>query len=157
MGRRTLVDAISRKVHIRVRGIGRLRKEASACVRRERCVRRRGVGASAMSALPLRADQAPRQPGPMPHPTWAQLARLEPGLARLRREARAVDGRDPHFCANRVWYQDFKPRLLPLVGWCRDDGPAVLRTQAAYALAYDTIYQELPGCRGCWCIRPEDF
>ena len=108
-------------------------------------------------SLPLRATQPQHRAVLTPRPTWAQLARLEPGLARLRREARATDGRARHFCANRVWYDRFKPRLSRLVGWGRDDGPAVLRTQAAYALAYDTVYQELPGCRGCWCIRAEDF
>ena len=108
-------------------------------------------------SLPLRAVPPPPRARLAPRPTWAQLARLEPGLARLRRQARATDGRDPRFCANRVWYDCFKPRLSRLVGWGRDDGPRLLRTQAAYALAYDTVYQELPGCRGCWCIDPEDF
>ena len=40
--------------------------------------------------------------------TWARLARLEPQLAALLVEARAVDpGDNPHFCANRVWYREF--------------------------------------------------
>ena len=92
--------------------------------------------------------------------TWARLARLEPQLAALLVEARAVDGRDPHFCANRVWYRDFKPRLLGLVGWALKERPGaapVLATSEAYSLATETLYDALPGCRGCWCIDPEDF
>ncbi len=109
-------------------------------------------------SFPLCTTPPPRRSALAPRLTWARLARLEPQLAALLVEARAVDpGDNPHFCANRVWYRDFKPRLLHLVGWCRDDGAPLLQTQAAYALAYETIYDVLPGCRGCWCIDPEDF
>ena len=112
-------------------------------------------------SLPLRAVPPLPRAAPAPRPTWAQLARLELQLAALLVEARAVDsGDNPRFCANRVWYRDFKPRLLHLVGWGVKGRPGahpVLTTSEAYGLATQTIYDALPGCRGCWCIDPEDF
>lgn len=91
---------------------------------------------------------------------------------------------DTDFCANEVWYGFLKPTLLPLVGWsrgrvpeCADDEPRpvfvcmadiqparrvpassrserLLRSVAAYDLAYDHIYELLPDCRHSeqlWC------
>ena len=88
------------------------------------------------------------------------------------------------FCANEVWYGFLKPQLLPLVGWsrgrvpeCAPDGPRppfvrlsdirpaeyvpatteaerLLRTEAAYDLAYDHLCRLLPDCRHgerLWC------
>lgn len=61
-----------------------------------------------------------------------------------------MDGRAEHFCANNVWYEHFKPRLFPLVGWeCRNPE---IRTQEAWDLAYETIYEALPPCRDCLCL-----
>ncbi len=47
--------------------------------------------------------------------TWRELVRREPRLRDLWREVRAVDGSDPHFCANAYWYQRIKPKLCLLV------------------------------------------
>jgi hypothetical protein len=82
--------------------------------------------------------------------TWPQLVELEPALLALYQEAQAVDGRDAHFCANQVWYDSFKPRLLALAGW--EAREPALRTQEAYDLAYETIYAALPPCRDCQCL-----
>jgi hypothetical protein len=81
--------------------------------------------------------------------TWAEIKRIEPHLDALFKEARAVkdDRRKPAFCGNRVWYDLFKPRLLDLVGWDAPD--ARIRTMRAYDVAYDKIYDALPGCRNC--------
>ena len=112
-------------------------------------------------SVPLRAVPPPRRPAPAPRLTWARLARLEPQLAALLAEAQTVDpGDNSHFCANRVWYREFKPRLLHLVGWGvkdRPDAHPALTTGEAYTLATETIYDALPGCRDCWCIDPEVF
>jgi len=82
--------------------------------------------------------------------TWHGLTKMEPQLLALYKEARAVDGSTEHFCANAVWYERFKPRLFHLVGWeCRN--PA-LKTQEAWDLAYETIYDALPPCRDCLCL-----
>lgn len=61
--------------------------------------------------------------------TWNEIVRLEPRLARLLRQARAVkdDRSESYFCANEIWYRDLKPQLTQLVGWDRgsDDDPAM--------------------------------
>jgi len=84
--------------------------------------------------------------------TWEDVAAMEPRLAELFDEARLTDGSGEHFCANRVWYGAFKPRLEQLVGWDRKSGPYDLTTSGAYSAAYDAIYAQLPGCRDCWCL-----
>jgi len=90
--------------------------------------------------------------------TWRELVRREPRLAELLQEARTVDDSDPHFCANAVWYgyngyAGLKGRLCQLVGWDADTDDPILRTPEAYDLAYDTIYDALPPCRHCGCLR----
>ena len=82
--------------------------------------------------------------------TWTELIAIEPRLEDLRAEMAAVDGSDAHFCANRIWYQHFKPRLLRLVG--RECDRAELRSEQAWDVAYDTIYAELPPCQDCACL-----
>src|SRR5262245_38074830 len=100
--------------------------------------------------------------------TFAQLARLEPGLRALLREARSYHrGAPRNFCANAVWYGyprgpgpcggGLKDRMQRLVGFHRRDGDEVLRTSAAYDVAYDTIFRALPDCRECGCFRLSDL
>jgi hypothetical protein len=85
-------------------------------------------------------------------PTWAALAAAEPALAALLADARAVRDtrRRPSFCANAVWYDRFKPRLVALVGWGRAGDP-LLGTSDSYDVAYATVYRALPNCRNCGC------
>lgn len=86
--------------------------------------------------------------------TWDRIVQECPELGRMRDEARVVDDGDPHFCANDVWYEHFKPRLLRLVGF--EALPAYsadwMYGSKAYEVAYRTIYNELPDCRMCICI-----
>ncbi len=94
--------------------------------------------------------------------TWPELVAREPRLEQLLHEARAV--RDPGepdgFCANAVWYgwggnRGLKPRLRELVGWERPSYDPVLSEGVAYDVAYQTIYDALPPCRGgaaCKCL-----
>jgi hypothetical protein len=92
--------------------------------------------------------------------TWAGLVRLEPRLAELLAEAKAVrdDGSVPYFCGNACWYgydghRGFKPRLVRLVGFGRPGFHDVLSGSTAYDLVYFTIYNVLPSCRGrCGCL-----
>jgi hypothetical protein len=104
------------------------------------------------------ADQASNRQR-KPRPTFEALAAQEPRLRDLLAEARSFhDNRDPVFCANAVWigYGDFRPglkyRLSCLVGWGAEQG-GELRTSDAYDVAYETISQALPDCRGrCLCL-----
>jgi hypothetical protein len=90
--------------------------------------------------------------------TFERLADLEPRLRALLEEARAHHSDpSPDFCANAVFYgyahvrQGLKARLLKLVGW-ESGRHDLLGTSAAYDVAYDTIFEALPDCRGnCAC------
>lgn len=85
--------------------------------------------------------------------SWPELVELEPRLADLLREAEGVrDLGGPYFCANRIWYAAFKPRLKQLVGWHSDHQDPRMRTMCSYATAYETVYHALPDCRNCACF-----
>ena len=91
--------------------------------------------------------------------TFAGLADRDPRLRALLAKVKAI--RSEHlnsdsFCANSWWYgKGLKEELTWLVGWLRRDDP-VLGTSDAYDLAYDTLYDLLPDCRGaaCCCFDP---
>jgi len=83
--------------------------------------------------------------------TWEQITQLEPRLAAMKAEAQKVkDPGGPAFCANSIWYNQFKCRLITLVGWGAAE--TELQSSQAYDLAYKTIYNQLPACRNCTCI-----
>ena len=86
-----------------------------------------------------------------------------PGRARAaarRPPARGGAVRDrggPGFCANAVWYGyrghcGIKRRLVRLVGWGAEVADPVLRSPAAYDVAYRELYDPLPPCRSCACL-----
>jgi hypothetical protein len=86
--------------------------------------------------------------------TFDELCQLEPHLLDLAAAARRCcdDPALPSFCANQVWYGDgFRKRLDQLAGWHSRHPNPVVRSQGAYDVAYDAIYQMLPDCRGCQC------
>lgn len=52
--------------------------------------------------------------------TFEEICTLEPELRRLHNTAKMIGRRrGKNFCANRIWYDMFKPRLVTLVGWGR--------------------------------------
>lgn len=92
-------------------------------------------------------------------PTWRDLTQAEPRLLdvqrMVRRYAREAGER---FCANDVWYPWVKPHVSGLVGWSRKHShhvpphedeavEAMLRSSAAYDVAYEHLYGLLPACR----------
>ncbi len=80
--------------------------------------------------------------------TFEELTGLEPELQTLLNEAREITARGlPDFCANYIWYKQFKRRLVTLVGWYAKRRILPLTTPAAYDLAHKTIYEALPDCR----------
>jgi hypothetical protein len=93
--------------------------------------------------------------------TFAQLVQLAPELQVLFDDARSHHSNwGPDFCANAVWYgypghkPGIKKRMGQLVGWGAPEDAGELRTSAAYDVAYETIYQALPDCRGdCSCLK----
>jgi hypothetical protein len=84
--------------------------------------------------------------------TWDLLTELEPRLLQLYREAKAIKATGRHFCANRVWYSQFKPELIYLVGWYARGQDPRIGTDEAYDLATRKIYNALPPCKDCACI-----
>ncbi|BAH74204.1 hypothetical protein [Solidesulfovibrio magneticus] len=85
--------------------------------------------------------------------SWEELVEIEPDLRWMLQAIKLI--RRPKapasFCANRIWYCCFKPRLLQLVGHsCRRKNSA-LRSSAAYDTAYQKLYNALPDCRNCGC------
>jgi hypothetical protein len=87
--------------------------------------------------------------------TWAELVRVEPRLAALLAEARAVrdEGQADYFCADQHWSGRFglKAKLCQLVGW-HARNPA-LASCVAYELAYREVLNAPPQCRGeCGCL-----
>ena len=115
-----------------------------------------------------RAISFREMPEPEPYPdrsqailgaglTWAHILAEEPRLKSLAAQLKAVDpGDNPNFCANAVWYgygkphnASFRNRMMDLVGW-HAANPA-LRSEAAYMIAYEKLYNMLPDCRRCLC------
>ena len=86
--------------------------------------------------------------------TWNDLAEREPRLVVLLMEIKHVkdDKTKRSFCANRVWYRDFKPRVIKLVGWYAELDDPMLRTVEAYDIGYQYLYDKLPPCRNCMCL-----
>jgi hypothetical protein len=94
------------------------------------------------------------KPKPMPVPTLDELVALDPRIGQLLEDAGRVrdDGSAPAYCGNLVFDTRFKPRIVALVGWERRDGPKPLRTNLAYDVLYDAVYDKMPNCRNCWCL-----
>lgn len=82
---------------------------------------------------------------------FEHLCNLEPRLRELLADVKAIakKKRGRFYCANEVWFTQFKPRLLMLVGW--EVRNPELGTPESYDLAYDILYRQLPPCRRCIC------
>ena len=98
-------------------------------------------------------DDGDDVPDPATGPTWEELVALDSRFADLLNLARSYQrSRRRRFCANHVYVWELKPRLEDLAGCSRRWGPKLLRTEAAYDVARETVYDALPDCRGCLCI-----
>ena len=101
----------------------------------------------------LAAGEEDELPEPEVPPTLDGLGTLDARLADLLNLARSHHKlRRRRFCANRIYVWELKPRLEDLAGCTRRGGPDLLRTEAAYDVARETVYDALPDCRGCRCI-----
>lgn len=93
--------------------------------------------------------------------TWLRLVELEPRLETLLRRAQTEWATEPaEYCAMRMWYGHPSPRdglrdtVSDLVGWTAKHRGAhpELCTSLAYDIAYETVFDALPPCRGrCGC------
>jgi hypothetical protein len=93
--------------------------------------------------------------------SWERIVEIEPRLRAVEREIMIIahsDSASPRwkpFCANAIWYGyldpsfSFKKRVHRYTGWYAEKPE--LRSQAAYRLAYEHLYNLLPDCRGCMC------
>lgn len=93
-------------------------------------------------------------------PTLDPLRRAYPTLRMLEAEAEAFqETTDPHFCANSAWYgrTGRGPSLRSRVVTIADKAVHRSGPQRVYDLIYDAVYQKLPDCKNCGCLRREDF
>lgn len=83
---------------------------------------------------------------------FQRLCQQEPRLGALFVAAHQEAEASENYCNHEAWYGDIKPRLVKIVGWDADQGHPELQTAEAYELAYHTILDSLPDCRGrCGC------
>lgn len=87
--------------------------------------------------------------------TFQDYCRLDPRIAELAREIRAIDraaGKRP-FCANAAWFAyrtpatGYRALVKSLVGWTSDATRPELRTPEAHDVVYQTLYAMLPDCQ----------
>jgi hypothetical protein len=85
---------------------------------------------------------------------WDEIVKIEPRLESLRQEAAAWREKDlpDDFCANEVWYEAFKPRIVRLVGWEAKDER--LSGNTTYDVAYKTVLDAMPDCKHAGRICP---
>lgn len=87
---------------------------------------------------------------------------LEPRLIDVFVRAASVvdDGTEPYFCANEVFFgyyqtmrEGFKRSIVEMVGWGAPwEAHSELKTEQAYDIVYERIYEALPNCRNCGCL-----
>jgi len=86
--------------------------------------------------------------------TWREIVSLEPRLHTVERQIKQIKRpAKGAFCANHIWYHEFKSWMCTLVGW--ESSTTALRNRGAYDCAYEHLYRLLPDCRGCWCFGAE--
>lgn len=78
---------------------------------------------------------------------WNTIIDIEPRIWDLY--VKAVEAEDDRhaICANKIWYDNLKPKLCELVGYGAKDSR--LRHPIAYEVVYHTVYRALPNCRNC--------
>lgn len=79
--------------------------------------------------------------------TFSDCVAIEPRLTQLENDIKAHATRscDGEYCANVVWYREFKPRMLELVGdYCENP---MMRGADRYMCCYDHLYKLLPNCK----------
>jgi len=96
--------------------------------------------------IPDPAPRPPRPPEPAVAPTFDQLCELDRDLWRLAIDARdewSFAERRPFFCREVWWYRYFKPRLVLIVGYGSRHPDPLMRTEAAYSVAYHGVHELL--------------
>lgn len=85
---------------------------------------------------------------------FCRLAAIEPRLIDLAARVGAIrdDQATPWFCANDIWYRQYKPSVERLAGHYAETLHPRLRTSEAYDIVYDALYELLPHCRNCGCL-----
>lgn len=84
--------------------------------------------------------------------TWNKIIKYEPRLLDLYKRAKNIkdDNTSATFCQLEIWYAEFKPALLYLVGWSAKN--LAVKSSEAYDTAYHKVLDAIPPCRGdCMC------
>jgi len=92
------------------------------------------------------------------NPTWEDLVRAEPRLARLQEDVAAADRltASSSFCAVCAWHGSggrpgLKTRMYRLAGFGSSNPD--LRTRRAYEVALETLYASLPPAEGALAAK----
>ena len=75
--------------------------------------------------------------------TFVDLVKIEPRLGWLKDEARNYKY-TTNESATSVWYREFKPRMEKLCGMYAVQSEGIIRSSAAYDIAYQEILSALP-------------
>lgn len=89
--------------------------------------------------------------------SWSRIKRIEPRLAGVESIIECIHdpGWEEGFCANDIWYGytdarfSFKEQVNTYTGWFAEH--PLLRSETAYDIAYEHLYDLLPDCRDCLC------
>lgn len=116
-----------------------------------------------MEKHPRRAPRHKHEAGAV----WKRAVRLQPMIAQLLGEARAVQDDPSHssFCANNIWYgkngvPGMKGALSDMVGWhaCyalagkpTGDDEKFIKSEKVYTVCTQVVWEGLPACRNCAC------
>lgn len=84
-----------------------------------------------------------------PQSDFEELAKIEPRLAALLAEAKALR-KTRGLDITRAWYANadesgLRDRFQNLVGWSRRDGDPRLGTSESYDIVYDSLFEILSG------------
>jgi hypothetical protein len=111
----------------------------------------RTAGGQAAKATPWPDSASALPPSEL---SWERIVEIEPRLRAAEREIKAIAHSDSAFprgepfCANAIWYGyldpsfSLKARVRRYTGWHAEKPE--LRSQAAYRLAYEHLYNLLP-------------
>ncbi|GAN33722.1 MAG: hypothetical protein DYG83_10320 [Candidatus Brocadia sp. AMX2] len=84
--------------------------------------------------------------------TWETIIAIDPYFDDLLHGIKTIKPGEK-FCANETWYKEYKPIILRRVGYFAPNyAPEILKTEKAYDVVYQKLYDALPDCKGCACM-----
>jgi hypothetical protein len=97
--------------------------------------------------------------------TLEYLCEIHPRITGLIQAASAIkdSNKEPSFCRNKIWLGNvhvgdigYRGKVQSLVGYLAfnvNNEQKFLKSQRAYELVANAIYESLPKCRNCSCLE----